>query len=730
MREIFIEPDLTIRLQVEGNGLPAGGRDGRILGHENGLPMWMPAESVVTRDTESVLTTLRDQMVVCTPADDESFSVIAHVKPSAAGASHERVFITGENLLDLVNAFGGVGAVIEKNGMTAVVTDDHCLHVTGTNNSTDWVNFESAVFADTVVLPAGYYSTPVQLGIRARRDSDGTDFGFPSGAHYFSERWHPEKMVYAVAGGASVDVKFPLCIVAGREIPAEPVPYEGYDSGSVFMNGVLPAGSVDIRTGVITRTHHYIDSYAGESVAKGWVSSTGELSAGAKVCVLSETPFVYESVDAPSIPAFPSVAGRRLHIWSRNDEVEVTCRQRMTAGEIADMKAEQERKFDPEAYPEVSCLKLRGDASMMSKDNAVPLEYEMYNALNGGIRRGMAQVRWQGSSSLQWPKKNYSLTLSNPAGELKNGWGAHDSYCAKADYIDFSHLRNVVGAMLWGETVKSRPVRNESLHNLPNGGAIDGFPCIIMLNGRLNGLYSFNIPKAGWMMGMGGGEREVILCADEWVDATGFKGQASLNGDFKVEYVTDKADMGWVLTGLNWLIDACVASDGSDLDDTVGQYLDWDSAVDYFIFTVLTAGWDNTNRNYLLSSFDGVKWFLTAYDMDGIFGMFWDGQLKICPADEPTFESFARMNRIMELILTGRREQLKARYKALRSGALSETNVYRALTACAQAIPASLMQADLKAWPQIRGTAVNNASQIMEFYRLRAAEADQWIENM
>lgn len=107
-----------------------------------------------------------------------------------------------------------------------------------------------------------------------------------------------------------------------------------------------------------------------------------------------------------------------------------------------------------------------------------------------------------------------------------------------------------------------------------------------------------------------------------------------------------------------------------------------------------------------------------------------DGQLKICPADEPTFESYARMNRIMELILTGRREQLKARYKALRSGALSETNVYSALTACAQAIPASLMQADLKTWPQIRGTAVNNASQIMEFYRLRAAEADQWIENM
>ncbi len=38
---INLGPGITVRIKVEGAGLPSGGEDGKILGHENGRPQWV-----------------------------------------------------------------------------------------------------------------------------------------------------------------------------------------------------------------------------------------------------------------------------------------------------------------------------------------------------------------------------------------------------------------------------------------------------------------------------------------------------------------------------------------------------------------------------------------------------------------------------------------------------------------------------------------------------------------
>ena len=38
---INLGPGITVRIKVEGAGLPSGGEDGKILGHENGRPQWI-----------------------------------------------------------------------------------------------------------------------------------------------------------------------------------------------------------------------------------------------------------------------------------------------------------------------------------------------------------------------------------------------------------------------------------------------------------------------------------------------------------------------------------------------------------------------------------------------------------------------------------------------------------------------------------------------------------------
>lgn len=269
------------------------------------------------------------------------------------------------------------------------------------------------------------------------------------------------------------------------------------------------------------------------------------------------------------------------------------------------------------------------------------------------------------------------------------------------------------------------------LAELPNGGAIDGFPCIIKLNGGFHGLYTFNIPKDGWMFGMGNGQKEAIVCADTHSNPTKFKELATMTtADFDLEYAPDKDNAEWVKTSLNTLISAVMNSDGTDLDTTVAQYLDWQSAIDYYILVVLIRGEDMTDKNYLLATYDGTKWFFSAYDMDSTYGLTWDGK-KFSPATSGiVVSSYANSHRVMELIKNHKADALKARYDEIRKAIMSEDKVAVEFLNFVGAIPTPVFVEDVKRWPTIPSTAASTVNQILNWYRMRIAVIDKEIDSM
>ena len=360
-------------------------------------------------------------------------------------------------------------------------------------------------------------------------------------------------------------------------------------------------------------------------------------------------------------------------------------------------------------------LYLTGDTTGMSKDNAVTLDY-VY-----GERKGTCTVKWQGSSSLSFAKKNYTIKFDN-AFEARDGWGAQKKYCFKANYIDHSHARNICSCKLWGEIVKSRASVPTELANLVNGGAIDGFPCVIMLNGEFHGLYTWNIPKDGWMFG----SPKAILCADAHVAATEFYALATLDGDFELEYVEDESNADWVLPSLNTAIQSVI--DGN-LDE-VAKYIDIPSAIDYYIHTVDENANDCTDKNYILVTFDGVKWYFSAYDRDSIYGLHYAAENISSPATGVTFAEYADMHKMMELIRSNMSAELKARAIELREGVKSEANVATVFSNFIGSIPSQLYDADAKAWPMLPMTSVSNLTQILNWYRLRRQILDAEIDAM
>ena len=389
---------------------------------------------------------------------------------------------------------------------------------------------------------------------------------------------------------------------------------------------------------------------------------------------------------------------------------------------------------------------LTGDTNGISKNNNVNMSYKY------GDREGYCALKWQGTSSLSYPKKNYTIVFDN-AFEAKEGWGEQSKYCLKANYIDFSHSRNICGAKIWSNIVKVRPkgyFGDIAIPSTPNYGAVDGFPCLVVINNEYKGLYTFNIPKDAWMLNMGSGAREAILCAKGVYTSPSpatFKALATtIDSHFDLEYVSDENNTEWVLESLNNLISACLEYDGQNYE-ALYPYLDVSSAIDYMMYLVALKAFDCVEKNFILATYDGVKWFFSAYDLDSTFGLFWDGSkfLDSYQTDgviADTFEVLADKNKIFniiwgtptlksELIVRWRRytrntsgSSSTINLRGTRSSPLHPANVESIFYNFAKDIPKAVLDEEVKLWKGIPLTSVNNVHQIMDWYKNRLARVD------
>ena len=306
--------------------------------------------------------------------------------------------------------------------------------------------------------------------------------------------------------------------------------------------------------------------------------------------------------------------------------------------------------------------------------------------------------------------------------------------------IEFSEDDSMIGFI--GHTAANYQFRNisvvladtevldiKNLQKLVNGGAVDGFPCVITLNGDFHGLYTFNIPKDGWMFGMGNGLREAIVCADNGPGSPcAFMSATATFSDFSLEYAPDENNTDWILASLNRCISAVMNSDGTDLDTTIAQYLDWQSAIDYMIFTILLGGHDMYRKNYILATYNGIKWFFSAYDMDSTYGIHWSGEKFLEASIRPFLNSYE--HRVMQLIYTYKKDELLARYDEIRSSVMSEDNVYHKFTNFAAEVPSTILAEDAKLWSTILSTSASNTAQILNWYRMRSAFIDKKADDM
>lgn len=382
---------------------------------------------------------------------------------------------------------------------------------------------------------------------------------------------------------------------------------------------------------------------------------------------------------------------------------------------------------DAESMP---IMYLNGNYWQATKDkNEVAMTFS-YVAPDGTSYEGGATIKVQGATSINYAKKNYTIKLyKDETLEKKQkidlGWGKESKYVLKANWVDAIQARNIVSCRLWGDMVACRTVSENQarLAALPtNGGAIDGFPVAVYMNGEFYGLYTLNVPKDEWLFGMDDSETEAILCADDWVNTdfsvllTEFKENAAgdlvaNNGGWELKYCgTD--DTSWVTESFNNLILFCQQKDGAEFKEGISQYLDVDAAIDYLIYMYVVLMRDNTSKNMNWVTYDGVTWIPSVYDQDGTFGMVWDGKRYATGnSNLPSVKDgvinvgFALGNGYFVLwdkLWNNFTEEILLRYMELRQGVLSYDNIVAEFEAFRAEIPESIYQADIEYWAKDR----------------------------
>ena len=157
---------------------------------------------------------------------------------------------------------------------------------------------------------------------------------------------------------------------------------------------------------------------------------------------------------------------------------------------------------EPQDY-DIPKVFLTGDnfSNMTTSKNEVTMDMEYISKTDRFT--SAIKIKFQGDSSLTYPKKNFTIKMYEDdtyqkklKKEFKN-WGTNQNkYVLKANYIDITHARNIVSARLWSQIVKSRSNYdnlNELLKTSPNQGAIDGFLIKLYVNGTYQGRYTWNI---------------------------------------------------------------------------------------------------------------------------------------------------------------------------------------------------------------------------------------------
>lgn len=385
----------------------------------------------------------------------------------------------------------------------------------------------------------------------------------------------------------------------------------------------------------------------------------------------------------------------------------------------AGIKMEYPSDFSKDSHIELPIPRIAAQVRLYApklpttKQDDIEAEIE-YNDKDGNYFRKPVILNAQGSSSMGYYVKNMAIDI-NDGSEIKFGdFPTQDSFHLKKYYIDIFRGQCIVGYWLMEQVYKSHPIGQQYPYEYTNlnestiessgdvkkdffNGAKchpDGFPIIIIwVNSETGeetnmGIYTWNLKKSKEVYNCEKKKSENIILDGSLNIKTIFGGTVDWSA-FEIRNPKPLIDIeGNKYDGDN----PKELSETDPLSKKVKDYIlrlsskckEINSAseeqrktlmeeiflipptIDYFLVSQIIYHFDGFDKNWIYLTLNGQKWCPNLYDVDSIFGQYWNGTFVIRGSDSQKI----LYNYPIQYLLTSFKSEIESRYNELRKNGI------------------------------------------------------------
>lgn len=430
-----------------------------------------------------------------------------------------------------------------------------------------------------------------------------------------------------------------------------------------------------------------------------------------------------------------------------------------------DFKLDSPSDFSKDSYIELPiprvAAQVRIYASKLSTTKQDNIEAEIeYNDKDGNYFRKPVILNAQGSSSMSYYVKNMAIDINDDSKIKFGDFPAQDSFHLKKYFIDIFRGQCIVGYWLMEQVYQTRTAGKRYPYELlssaysPNTGNgkvnndfytgakchPDGFPIVITwVNTKTKkeknmGVYAWNLKKSKEIYHADKKTPENIILDGAIDSNTLFGGTIDwtqfeirnpkslididgnkYDGDNPKELSETDKNSKKVKDYLLRLSGVKAALTESNTKETFEKYFIADAFIDYFVISQVLYHLDGFRKNWIWCTWDGQHWAPTLYDVDSIFGAYWNGTFVIPNSDKNNILGVGSVLGLETLYA----DEIKARYNQLRdSNVFSVDNIVNLLEKWLNNIGYENMENEIKLYqdtPSYRSPNLNTGWEIVGY---------------
>ncbi len=235
---------------------------------------------------------------------------------------------------------------------------------------------------------------------------------------------------------------------------------------------------------------------------------------------------------------------------------------------------------------------------------------------------------------MRYDKKSFGLELwDNVSGKDYSssllGMNYQEDWILDAMYIDNLRMRNKISFELW-KKMSQAPSEDQRDYLVP------GIECRmveLIINNRYHGIYNLNEKLDAGLLQYESDQYKkggVLYKGIAWSNgSTLFE---TYNSEPPDDYLWD----GWeqiypedyyAWNALAELRKLVVNAEDDEFESRIVSMIDLDNAVDYYLFINVIRAFDNAGKNLFLARYtDQSRFFIVPWDMDGSWGIWWNGE--------------------------------------------------------------------------------------------------------